>query len=65
MLDKSKGYGLSVGHPIIAYLQDGKCFNAKGAEVNSDGSSIEPPNKPILSMPMPKKRGPKPKHVAR
>ncbi len=40
-LDKSKPYGLSVGDPTHVYVQDEKCFNGEGKEVDETGKLIK------------------------
>ena len=40
-LDKSKPFGISVGNPTHAYVQDDKHFNHKGDEVDASGSPVE------------------------
>jgi len=35
-LDRSKGYQLSLGHPVIRYIQDGVCYDVHGHVVPPD-----------------------------
>lgn len=40
-MDRSKPYQTSLGHPHIAYIQDGKLYNGQFKEIDENGN---PPN---------------------